>query len=99
MNKYLLMSATAALAATAGSGVAQASTTVHLNSYCDYFVFTNAGGGLWAAKHVGAIACATNTFDEDAGVQGPKKSKVPGKKGGKGTANMADAIFDALGDG
>jgi hypothetical protein len=76
MNKYLLMSAVAATAVTAGSGVAQAATTVHLNSYCDYFVMYDVGQGLWAAKHIGALSCNSNTYDAAVGIG--MKGKVPG---------------------
>jgi hypothetical protein len=90
MNKYLLMSAAAAVAAVAtGSGVAQAATTVHLGSFCDYFVMYNSGGGLWAGKHIGAENCG-NSYLEDVGMW--MKGTVPGAgKVKKGIVELAEA--------
>ena len=95
MNKYLLLTAAGAMAAT--SGVAQASTTVHLNSYCDYFVISNTGGGLLAAKHMGALSCSSATYDVDAGI-GPLKGKNPvSPKSKKGVDVFGDVILDRVG--
>ncbi|HEX4159484.1 MAG TPA: hypothetical protein VHY79_13495 [Rhizomicrobium sp.] len=80
MNKYLLMSAAATVAATM-SGVAQAATTVNLNSFCDYFVINNTNGSLVAAQHVGAAFCSSTRLN-DPGLY-HKKEGVPGHAGKK----------------
>ena len=98
MNKYLLMSAAAAFAATTTGGVAQAAT-VHLGtsgtgSYCDYFIITNNAGGLVAGKHVGGLSCGSSVFND------------PAYKAGKGAApfgvkthtlGFADTVFALAG--
>jgi hypothetical protein len=92
MNKYLLMSAAAVMAATGGSTVAQAhAKTVHFThsgvSYCDYFVITKGTGGLYAAVHHGGVSCATTSLQNDAGVDVKK------------TIQFADTTFAKAGIG
>jgi hypothetical protein len=96
MNKYLLLTAAAATAVTTGAGVAQATTTVHLNSYCDYFRINANSGGLLAAQHVGAVSCSTATWNNDAGVGPYKKGTVP-KKPKSGVVVFADVTLDRVG--
>jgi hypothetical protein len=103
MNKYLLMSAAAAIAATAGTNVATAATTVHFHSaggatYCDYLVINNSGGGLYAAVHHGGVTCVSTSLQNDAGVK-DKKGKVPGGGGSTQFADTTIARADGLWDG
>ncbi|HEX4159481.1 MAG TPA: hypothetical protein VHY79_13480 [Rhizomicrobium sp.] len=81
MNKYLLMSAAAAMVTIVGSGVAQAATTVHLDDYCDYFVINTTNGNLVAAQHVGAWQCGSSALNDPGLYQ--KKEAVPGYLGKK----------------
>lgn len=98
MNKYLLLSAAATMAATVGgTGAAQASTTVHLGTagtgtYCDYFVITKGTSPLNAAKHIGATGCGT-TVNNDAGLK-LKGKKVTGGKGGQYV--FADTVLQQI---
>ncbi|HEX4159482.1 MAG TPA: hypothetical protein VHY79_13485 [Rhizomicrobium sp.] len=86
MNKYLLMSAAAAMAVTAATGSAQAGagmTTIGFTGYCDYFVVHWNGKGIYTAQHVGYSQCGSSVL-HDMGI-GPKN---PRKK--KGTADIVD---------
>jgi hypothetical protein len=97
MNKYLLICAAAAMGAAASGHVARASVTVHLSTnFCSYFVITNSGGGLYAAKHFGVVSCAS-TGVNDAGVL-DKGGKVPGNKN-SGSVQFADDTFAKAGAG
>jgi|SRR5215469_4430753 len=92
MNKYLLMSAAAAMAATAGGSVAQAST-IHFTrsgvTYCDYFT-VNHTGGIYAAVHH-APNCGSSAIN-DVGAIGKKM------KGGVGHGvQFADVTWQYLG--
>jgi hypothetical protein len=87
MNKYLLMSAAAALAATAGTTVANASTTVGFSKdgevYCNYMVLSGpdnpSTGAIFAGQDIGDAECGTSVFN-DAGVYDKKATVVtPGK--------------------
>jgi hypothetical protein len=93
MNKYLLMSAAAALATTAAGAVDSANAySLHFSGYCDG-VIGNASGSVYAARHT-MVGCGYPSslygVQEGLGAKGAAHASHGKKK--KGNVNMGDTL-------